>query len=213
MLPNHAPLMIAEQFGTLESLYPERIDLGHRPRPGTDQATAHALRRDFQPRRRDFRRDVQELRAYLRRCSRARLSVRFRGQAYECRSGCSVQASSARNWPRRSGCRSRSRRHFAPDYLMQALDIYSASSDRRSSSSGRMRWSVSASSRQTPTLKLSALATSLQQQWLNLRRGRLDLCSRPSTAWKEDGRRSSRLVWNMRWLTRRSELRTPLRPD
>src|SRR3979490_1533474 len=45
MLPNHAPLMIAEQFGTLESLYPGRIDLGLGRAPGSDQLTAHALRR------------------------------------------------------------------------------------------------------------------------------------------------------------------------
>ena len=47
MLPNHAPLMIAEQFGTLESLYPGRIDLGLGRAPGTDQRTAQALRRYF----------------------------------------------------------------------------------------------------------------------------------------------------------------------
>ena len=45
MLPNHAPLVIAEQFGTLASLYPGRIDLGLGRAPGTDQVTAHALRR------------------------------------------------------------------------------------------------------------------------------------------------------------------------
>src|SRR5450432_2328630 len=47
MLPNHAPLIIAEQFGTLESLYPGRIDLGLGRAPGTDQATARALRRNL----------------------------------------------------------------------------------------------------------------------------------------------------------------------
>src|SRR5688572_10909876 len=48
MLPNHAPLIIAEQFGTLEGLYPGRIDLGLGRAPGTDQATAYALRRNLQ---------------------------------------------------------------------------------------------------------------------------------------------------------------------
>src|SRR5687768_15112811 len=47
MLPNHAPLVIAEQFGTLETLYPGRIDLGLGRAPGTDQATAYALRRNL----------------------------------------------------------------------------------------------------------------------------------------------------------------------
>jgi luciferase family oxidoreductase group 1 len=47
MLPNHAPLVIAEQFGTLEALYPRRIDLGLGRAPGTDMVTMHALRRDL----------------------------------------------------------------------------------------------------------------------------------------------------------------------
>src|SRR5437867_394200 len=65
MLPNHAPLVIAEQFGTLESLYPGRIDLGLGRAPGTDPLTARALRRDLAMREDDFPRDVQELQAYF----------------------------------------------------------------------------------------------------------------------------------------------------
>ena len=62
MLPNHSPLQIAEQFGTLESLYPGRIDLGLGRAPGTDQITVRAMRRD--PRASDdFPQDVQELQA------------------------------------------------------------------------------------------------------------------------------------------------------
>lgn len=62
MLPNHSPLQIAEQFGTLESLYPGRIDLGLGRAPGTDQLTVRAMRRD--PRASDeFPNDVQELQA------------------------------------------------------------------------------------------------------------------------------------------------------
>ena len=64
MLPNHAPLVIAEQFGTLEALHPGRIDLGLGRAPGTDQTTVRALRRD--PRSSDhFPQDVQELQAFL----------------------------------------------------------------------------------------------------------------------------------------------------
>ncbi len=64
MLPNHAPLVIAEQFGTLESLYPGRIDLGLGRAPGTDQPTLRALRRD--PANADnFPQDVLELQAFL----------------------------------------------------------------------------------------------------------------------------------------------------
>lgn len=65
MLPNHAPLVIAEQFGTLASLYPNRIDLGLGRAPGTDQRTAMALRRDLRNAGNDFPENVAELRAYL----------------------------------------------------------------------------------------------------------------------------------------------------
>jgi luciferase family oxidoreductase group 1 len=66
MLPNHAPLVIAEQFGTLASLYPGRIDLGIGRAPGTDQRTALALRRALGGNVDNFPQDVQELLAYLR---------------------------------------------------------------------------------------------------------------------------------------------------
>jgi luciferase family oxidoreductase group 1 len=65
MLPNHAPLVIAEQFGTLHALYPGRIDLGLGRAPGTDQMTAHALRRNLQSDVNAFPQDVMELIAYL----------------------------------------------------------------------------------------------------------------------------------------------------
>ncbi len=65
MLPNHAPLIIAEQFGTLESLYPGRIDLGLGRAPGTDQATAYALRRNLHGEVDAFPNDVVELLQYL----------------------------------------------------------------------------------------------------------------------------------------------------
>src|SRR3954463_9033724 len=65
MLPNHAPLVIAEQFGTLESLYPGRSDLGLGRAPGTDQLTAHALRRDLGSSGDTFPQDVLELQAYF----------------------------------------------------------------------------------------------------------------------------------------------------
>ena len=65
MLPNHAPLVIAEQFGTLETLYPGRIDLGLGRAPGTDSATVRALRRDPLTSGRDFPEDVRELLALL----------------------------------------------------------------------------------------------------------------------------------------------------
>src|SRR3954471_2675189 len=66
MLPNHAPLLIAEQFGTLESLFPGRVDLGLGRAPGTDQAAAHAMRRNLTADPNQFPQDVVELIDYLR---------------------------------------------------------------------------------------------------------------------------------------------------
>src|SRR5215210_1486924 len=65
MLPNHAPLVVAEQFGTLESLFPGRIDLGLGRAPGTDQRTAHALRRTLASNPDAFPQDVLELLSYF----------------------------------------------------------------------------------------------------------------------------------------------------
>jgi luciferase family oxidoreductase group 1 len=66
MLPNHAPLMVAEQFGTLASLHPGRIDLGLGRAPGSDQITARALRRNLNASVDDFPQDVLELMSYFR---------------------------------------------------------------------------------------------------------------------------------------------------
>ncbi|WP_181305836.1 LLM class flavin-dependent oxidoreductase [Rufibacter sp. XAAS-G3-1] len=65
MLPNHAPLVVAEQFGTLATLYPNRIDLGLGRAPGTDQLTSHALRRDLRGSVDEFPQNVVELKNYL----------------------------------------------------------------------------------------------------------------------------------------------------
>src|SRR5271169_1955715 len=65
MLPNHSPLVIAEQFGTLASLFPGRIDLGLGRAPGTDQLTARALRRDLAASADRFPEDVMELQRYF----------------------------------------------------------------------------------------------------------------------------------------------------
>src|SRR5690349_13648899 len=65
MLPNHSPLVIAEQFGTLEALFPGRIDLGLGRAPGSDQTTARALRRALNSDPEEFPRDVMELMAYF----------------------------------------------------------------------------------------------------------------------------------------------------
>ncbi|MFD1737342.1 LLM class flavin-dependent oxidoreductase [Bacillus salitolerans] len=76
MLPNHAPLIIAEQFGTLESLFPGRIDLGLGRAPGTDQLTVMALRRDSRSNGQDFPEQLDELRSYFSNSKKTRTGVR-----------------------------------------------------------------------------------------------------------------------------------------
>ena len=114
MLPNHAPLIIAEQFGTLDAMYPGRIDLGLGRAPGSDQNTMCALRRD--PRSADtFPQDVLELQGYLAGESRVPGVDADPGQGLATsRSTSSARRCSARSSPPRSGCRTRSHRTSRP---------------------------------------------------------------------------------------------------
>lgn len=104
MLPNHSPLVIAEQFGTLASLYPDRIDLGLGRAPGTDQRTMQALRRQRSGEVDDFPADVRELMGYFGDEVGAVQAVP--GQGCTCRSGCWDPASTALSWRLPWGCRS-----------------------------------------------------------------------------------------------------------
>jgi luciferase family oxidoreductase group 1 len=125
MLPNHAPLVIAEQFGTLESLYPGRIDLGIGRAPGTDGRTLRALRRDFDSAE-HFPEDVTELQAFL--------GALRPGQAVQAVPGTDThvpiwilgsslfgaQLAAAFGLPYAFAA------HFAPGHLTEALRIYRA---------------------------------------------------------------------------------------
>ena len=99
MLPNHAPLVVAEAFGTLAELYPGRIDLGLGRAPGTDPATMRALRRSRVETADDFPQDVAELQRLLGPVQPGQ-PVR----APTCRSGCWAPACFLRNWPHKKGC-------------------------------------------------------------------------------------------------------------
>jgi len=171
MLPNHAPLVIAEQFGTLASLFPNRIDLGLGRAPGTDQLTARALRRDLAMRAEQFPSDVQELQSYfapiqpgqkIRAIPGAGLNVPIwiLGSSLY---GAQVAALLGLPYAFAS--------HFAPDDMMRALQVY------------RNRFEPSAQlDRPYAMLTVNVFAadtdaearrqfTSLQQAFLNLRRG------------------------------------------
>jgi luciferase family oxidoreductase group 1 len=126
MLPNHAPLVVAEQFGTLATLFPGRIDLGLGRAPGTDGATARALRRQALAGSEDeFPRDVQELMGYLAADDHPGQAVRaIPGRGTEVPVwllGSSLFSAQLAAW---LGLPFAFASHFAPDMLDQALDIY-----------------------------------------------------------------------------------------
>ena len=125
MLPNHAPLVIAEQFGTLDALYPGRIDLGLGRAPGTDALTAHALRRTLAGGVDAFPEDVVELMGYFApAAARAAGARRSRRRAPTSRSGSSARACSAPSSPAALGLPYAFASHFAPALLMEAIDVY-----------------------------------------------------------------------------------------
>ncbi len=125
MLPNHAPLVIAEQFGTLESMFPGRIDLGLGRAPGSDQLTAHAIRRGLGANGSDFPELVEELRSYLKPATNSSLEVRaYPGEGLNIpiwllgSSGYSAQLAAQLGLPFAFAS------HFAPEYLIPAINLY-----------------------------------------------------------------------------------------
>lgn len=123
MLPNHAPLLIAEQFGTLESLYPGRIDLGLGRAPGTDQRTLRALRRN--PTSADtFPQDVQELQALLGPVQPGQAIQAVPGGGLEVPLWILGSSLFGAQLAAMLGLPYAFASHFAPNALMQALPIY-----------------------------------------------------------------------------------------
>lgn len=124
MLPNHAPLVIAEQFGTLASLYPGRIDLGLGRAPGSDQMTARALRRERSGSADDFPDDVEELVRYLGPRTPDQKVIAVPGYGTEVpiwllgSSLFSAQLAGMRGLPYAFAS------HFAPRYLHEAIRVY-----------------------------------------------------------------------------------------
>lgn len=170
MLPNHSPLVIAEQFGTLESLYPGRIDLGLGRAPGSDQLTARALRRTLASNPDEFPQDVLELMAYF---------SPQEGQAVQAVPGAGLkvplwilgsslfgaQVAAALGLPFAFAS------HFAPAQMMQALEIYRARfkpSAQLDKPYAMLGYNVFAADTDQ---EAALLATSMQQAFVNLRSG------------------------------------------
>ena len=126
MLPNHSPLVIAEQFGTLGILYPNRIDLGLGRAPGTDQATASAIRSDFHQAAMSFPQEVQKIEQYF---SKDNASEKVRATVAE---GVDVplyilgSSTDSAHLSAKKGLPYAFASHFATTHLMSALEIYRA---------------------------------------------------------------------------------------
>jgi luciferase family oxidoreductase group 1 len=171
MLPNHSPLVIAEQFGTLASLYPGRIDLGLGRAPGTDPLTARALRRHQVESVDDFPRDVQELQHYFEHAAPGQKISAVPGTGLNVpiwllgSSLFSAQLAAALGLPFAFAS------HFAPGDMMQALKIYrdgfqpSSQLDRPYTMCGL---TVIAADTEKEARRNF---TSIQQSFINLRRG------------------------------------------
>lgn len=172
MLPNHAPLIIAEQFGTLESLFPGRIDLGLGRAPGTDQLTAYALRRDRRNDGQDFPEQLAELQGYFRKVTTT-TKPRVRaipGQGLQIpiwllgSSGFSAQLAGHLGLPFAFAS------HFAPENTFPALHLYRNSfrpSNVLNKPYTMVAVNIIAADSDEEAIRLS---TSLQQQHLHLLR-------------------------------------------
>lgn len=170
MLPNHAPLVIAEQFGTLDAMYPGRIDLGLGRAPGSDQATAYALRRTLHSSGEEFPQQVAELQSYFANDPTARVRA-FPGAGQDIpiwllgSSGFSAQLAAQLGLPFSFAS------HFAPDYMMQALQLYHQSfRPSKDLAEPYAMMGVNLIAADTDE-KARYLATSMQQQFLNIRQG------------------------------------------
>ncbi len=171
MLPNHSPLQVAEQFGTLASLYPGRIDLGLGRAPGTDHATARALRRYFDSAD-QFPQDVSELLRYFEPVQPGQAVQAVPGAGIEVpvwllgSSLFSARLSAAMGLPFAFAS------HFAPDAMDEALALYRR--DFRPSARLRTPWAILALNVVASESEAQSrrLFTTQQQAFVNLRRGR-----------------------------------------
>ncbi|MDB4882745.1 MAG: luciferase-like [Gemmatimonadetes bacterium] len=185
MLPNHAPIVIAEQFGTLASLYPDRIDLGLGRAPGSDQAVMHALRRSASAAD-TFPHDVQELLAYFQPARPGQAVQAVPGAGLDVpvwilgSSLYGAQLAAALGLPYAFAS------HFAPRMMEQAIDVYRASfrpSERLAQPYVMLGVNVFAAESDPEARRLF---TSLQQAFVNLRTGRPGPLPPPDDAYEQE---------------------------
>ena len=185
MLPNHAPLVVAEQFGTLEALFPGRIDLGLGRAPGTDPLTARALRRTLASDPDEFPRDVLELLAYFSpeegQAVKAVPGAGLRVPIYILGSSLfGAQVAAALGLPFAFAS------HFAPLHMTQAIDIYRRQyrpSDEHPSPYLMLGVNVIAAETDE---EARFLATSGRQSFASLRRGMPIPLPPPSRDWERE---------------------------
>jgi luciferase family oxidoreductase group 1 len=171
MLPNHPPLVIAEQFGTLESLHPGRIDLGLGRAPGTDAVTTRALRRDPFAGAEQFPNDVRELIDYFRPVGPGQKVRAVPGAGLDVPVWLLGSSLYSAELAARMGLPFAFASHFAPDYLLAALDAYRRSfapSDRLPAPYAMAAINIVAAESDEEARRLF---TSVQQQFINVRRG------------------------------------------
>lgn len=171
MLPNHSPLIIAEQFGTLESLYPGRIDLGLGRAPGTDPETMLALRRDAPAAAERFPQDVQQLLAYFEAAAPGQRVHAVPGEGLRVPVWLLGSSLFSARLAAMLGLPFAFASHFAPDYLPAALEIYRR--DFRPSTSLARPYAIATLNvvAAASDAEAARLFTSMQQQFIRLRRG------------------------------------------
>jgi luciferase family oxidoreductase group 1 len=171
MLPNHAPLIIAEQFGTLDALHPGRIDLGLGRAPGTDQATAYALRRTLIGGPDSFPGDVDELLSYLRRPEAGQRVRAVPGGGANIEVWILGSSLFGAELAGMMGLPFAFASHFAPALLMEAVEIYRRSfRPSQRLEHPRLMLGVNVVAADTDE-EAALLLTSLQQAFVNLRSG------------------------------------------
>lgn len=181
MLPNHAPLVIAEQFGTLESMYPGRIDLGLGRAPGSDHIAARALRRGLGSNGEDFPEQLNELRHYFNPTDESRTVMprAIPGEGLSVpiwllgSSGFSAQLAGHHGLPFAFAS------HFAPDFVLPALKLY-RDNFRPSAELEKPYAMIGVNVIVAETEEAAKfLATSQEQAFLNLIRGRMGQLNPP----------------------------------